>query len=216
EVRRPSAELRPRLHLPLVLEGRLFRAQHLAHRVPRYPQLPRHLPDRLALQKVLAPYPTDRLHRQHPPRPAFCSIAGSASCSFAGGQFWTPIPPVGGSKLHAESQLPTVCTLGLPPGSEMTRRRLRRSAAEPGHRYTGRCVRMSISEVRVRWTGHFPAISMSLALCASVSGPATSRSTSIRSIIPSRVSHSLQSAAWILACRRRTVMVSSGHRLRRA
>ena len=42
----------------------------LAHCVARQLQVARDLPDRLALNEMLAPYPTDRLHNQHPPPPA--------------------------------------------------------------------------------------------------------------------------------------------------
>ena len=56
-------------------------------------------------------------------------------------------------------------------------------------------VRMSISEVSVLCIGHRSAISKSLARCCSVSDPTSSRLTSIRSTMPSRVSHSAQSTA---------------------
>jgi len=65
EIRCPSTQLRPGLDLPLILERCLPRAQNLAHRVPRHLQVAGDLLDRLALEKMLAPNPTDRLHRQH-------------------------------------------------------------------------------------------------------------------------------------------------------
>src|SRR5216683_8069901 len=67
---RPPAELRSRLDHTLILEGCLSRPQHFADRIPRYVQVTRDLFDRLALDKVLAPNPRNRLHDQHPPPPA--------------------------------------------------------------------------------------------------------------------------------------------------
>src|SRR5215467_9309431 len=54
ELGRPPPELRPRLNDPLVLERRLPRAQHLADRVTRYPEIPGDLLDGLALDEMLA------------------------------------------------------------------------------------------------------------------------------------------------------------------
>src|SRR5271169_5207132 len=108
EIRRPPAQLRSRLDVAIVLERGLARAQHLTHRIPRHPEVSGDLLDRLALNKNLAPYPTNRLHRQHPRLPSFRK-AGSASRSPGRGQFWTPIPPVWGSTLHAETQVAQWC-----------------------------------------------------------------------------------------------------------
>jgi hypothetical protein len=66
----PSSQLRPRLDNTLVLEGGLARPQHLPDRVPRYLQVPGDLLDRLALDEVLASYPGNCLHDQHPRPPA--------------------------------------------------------------------------------------------------------------------------------------------------
>jgi len=52
-----------------------------------------------------------------------------------------------------------------------------------------------ISEVSVRCTGHLSAISINLDRCSAVSWPVILISRSIRSIFPSLVSHSAQSAA---------------------
>ena len=52
---------------------------------------------------MLAPYPADRLHNQHPPPPAQ-NQSGQPNRTRLGGQFWTPIPRLRGSKLHAETQ----------------------------------------------------------------------------------------------------------------
>jgi hypothetical protein len=60
------------------------------------------------------------------------------------------------------------------------------------------------------------AISSSRARCSASSVPLSASSTSIRSIRPSRVSHSAQSVAWILLWERRTSTAVSGHCLRRA
>ena len=68
----PSSEFRARLHLTLVRKRRLVRAQDLTNRIAGQPQVACDLLDRLAVNEVLAPYPTDRLHNQHPPPPASC------------------------------------------------------------------------------------------------------------------------------------------------
>src|SRR5690606_34636966 len=70
EFRRPSSKLGPRLHLTLILERSLSGSQHLPDRVPRHLQVTGDLLDRLALDEVLAPYPRNRLHDQHPRPPA--------------------------------------------------------------------------------------------------------------------------------------------------
>src|SRR5438477_9465438 len=57
ELGRPPPQLRPRLNVTLVLERCLPRPQYLADRVPGHLQIPGNLPDRLALDKVLAPNP---------------------------------------------------------------------------------------------------------------------------------------------------------------
>src|SRR4029077_3691531 len=67
----PSSELRSRLDLTLVFEGRLARPQNLADRIPGYPRVPGNLLDRLAFEKMLTPNPPDRLHRQHSPTACF-------------------------------------------------------------------------------------------------------------------------------------------------
>src|SRR5208282_3110263 len=67
---RPRPELRPRLDLAVIRKRRLPRPQDPPHRVARQMQGPRDLLDRLPLAQMLAPYPTDRLHNQHPPPPA--------------------------------------------------------------------------------------------------------------------------------------------------
>src|SRR5271166_2357326 len=56
--------------LAFIGERRLPRPQDPPHRVARQMQGPRDLLDRLPLAQMLAPYPTDRLHNQHPPPPA--------------------------------------------------------------------------------------------------------------------------------------------------
>src|SRR5208282_3869311 len=67
---RPRPELRPRLDLAVIRKRRLPRPQDPSHRIARQMQAPRDLLDRLPLAQMLAPYPTDRLHNQHPPPPA--------------------------------------------------------------------------------------------------------------------------------------------------
>src|SRR5205807_692073 len=96
------AQLRPRQDLPLVDKRRPSRPQDLAHRVPRHPQIPRNLSNRLAFEKMLPPNPANRLHRQHASPARSESEASSATDQDSGGQFWTPIPQLRGSKLHAE------------------------------------------------------------------------------------------------------------------
>ena len=68
----PSSEFRARLHLTLIRKRRLVRSQDLTNRVAGQPQVACDLLDRLAVNEVLTPYPTDRLHNQHPPPPASC------------------------------------------------------------------------------------------------------------------------------------------------
>ena len=102
ELSRPSPQLRPRLDGPLVLERRLTRPQYLANRVPGHPEVPGDLPDRLALDEVLAPNPRNRLHDQHSLTTRFESKREACNGHTSGGQFWTPIPRLRGSILHAE------------------------------------------------------------------------------------------------------------------
>jgi hypothetical protein len=64
--------------------------------VPGHLQIPRDLPDRLALDVMLAPNPADRLHCQHSPHHSLRIKASSASGQHSGGQFWTPIPRLRG------------------------------------------------------------------------------------------------------------------------
>ena len=59
---------------------------------------------------------------------------------------------------------------------------------------------MRISEVRVRCTGHLSAISISFLRCSASSAPSIAITRSNWSSIPTRVSHSAQSSAWILLC----------------
>ncbi len=75
---------------------------------------------------------------------------------------------------------------------------------------------MLISEVSVRCTGHLLAISSSRERCSALKGPSNRTSRSILSSMPSRVSHSEQSAAYIFECRSQTVTLSNGQFLFRA
>jgi hypothetical protein len=87
---RPRPELRPRLDLAVIRKRCLPRSQDPPHSVARQMQGPRDLLDRLPLAQMLAPYPSDRLHNQHPPPPA-------------PRQSRQPIKPrIGGSILHAD------------------------------------------------------------------------------------------------------------------
>src|SRR5260370_23987335 len=52
---------------------------------------------------MLASYPANRLHNQHPPPPT-SNRSRQPTGHNSGGQFWTPIPKLRGSKLHAETQ----------------------------------------------------------------------------------------------------------------
>src|SRR5438094_867962 len=105
ELGRPPAQLRPRLDVPVVRERRRPRPHHLADRIPRHAEIPSDLLDRLALEKIFTPNPANRLHRQHPPLPASDPTRAAHHASWQGGQLWTPIPPIRGSRLHAETQL---------------------------------------------------------------------------------------------------------------
>jgi len=62
----PGADLRLGLGGPLVAELRLLRADDLAHRPPRNPQLADNRLDRLPLNEIGATDLRDRLHNQHP------------------------------------------------------------------------------------------------------------------------------------------------------
>ena len=64
---RPRPELRPRLDLAVIGKRRLPRPQDPSHRIARQMRAPRDLLDRLPLAQMLPPYPSDRLHNQHPP-----------------------------------------------------------------------------------------------------------------------------------------------------
>src|SRR5207244_10239327 len=100
---RPPAQLRARLDVPVVRERRRPRPHHLADRIPRHAEIPSDLLDRLALEKIFTPNPANRLHRQHPPLPASDPTRAAHHASWQGGQLWTPIPPIRGSRLHAET-----------------------------------------------------------------------------------------------------------------
>src|SRR6516165_9059647 len=69
EIGLPPSQPGPRLDLPLVRKRCLPRAQDLADRIARDLQVTGDLLDRLALDQMLAPYPADRLHNQHPRHP---------------------------------------------------------------------------------------------------------------------------------------------------
>ena len=87
---RPRPELRPRLDLAVIGKRRLPRPQDPPHRVARQMQGPRDLLDRLPLAQMLAPYPTNRLHNQHPLPPASRQSRQTTK------------PEIGGSILHAD------------------------------------------------------------------------------------------------------------------
>src|SRR5207245_2988421 len=91
------------LDVPVVPERRRPRPPHLADRIPRHAEIPSDLLDRLALEKIFTPNPANRLHRQHPPLPASDPTRAAHHASWQGGQLWTPIPPIRGSRLHAET-----------------------------------------------------------------------------------------------------------------
>ena len=76
----PGPDLRLGLRAALVGELRLLRADHLAHRLPRHPQLAADRLDRLPLDEISAADLRDRLHNQHP------DISSRATS----GALWTP------------------------------------------------------------------------------------------------------------------------------
>jgi hypothetical protein len=84
-------------------DASLVRPQDLANRIAGQSQIASDLFDRFALNKVLAPYPSDRLHNQHPPPPA-SRQSGQPNKPIIGGSIWTPIPRLRGSLFHAGSQ----------------------------------------------------------------------------------------------------------------
>src|SRR5205085_7949349 len=74
------------------------------------------------------------------------------------------------------------------------RAKLRDGGSLDGIGFVHLCISlMLISDLSVRWTGHFPATSISFALCSGVREPINSTSTSILSSIPSLVRPSSQS-----------------------
>ena len=99
----PWTDLRLRLDGALV--GMLGRtgSDHLAHRVPRDPQLPADLLDRLFVLKIRPPDLRNRLHNQHP---TLCSpmISGGIIHISVRGSFLDADHPATGSILHACSQ----------------------------------------------------------------------------------------------------------------
>ncbi len=92
EISAPIFELRRQLNLAIVGKRRLLRAKDLANRVPRNPQVPGDLLDRLALEEMLPPDPADRLHNDNPNHP-LSTRAGRL-----------PELRLRGSILHAETQ----------------------------------------------------------------------------------------------------------------
>ena len=98
----PAPELRSRLDLAFVGELRRSRAQHLAHRdtcSSRTISLidrPRTKYSRRIRAIVSTPF--------IPQPPITIQDGQSARHANSGGQFWTPIPRLRGSKLHADSQ----------------------------------------------------------------------------------------------------------------
>ena len=66
QVGTPRINLWPRLRRTVIAELRRTRPHHLAHRVPRYPQLTADLLDRLHLDKLRPPDLLNRFHNQHP------------------------------------------------------------------------------------------------------------------------------------------------------
>src|SRR5208283_1150365 len=70
DVDQPGLRIEPFIFAVYAAQRRLPRPQDPPHRVARQMQAPRDLLDRLPLAQMLAPYPTDRLHNQHPPPPA--------------------------------------------------------------------------------------------------------------------------------------------------
>ena len=71
-------------------------------------------------------------------------------------------------------------------------------------------IRMLISGMRVRCTGHLLAISSGRECCSVFKDPSNCTSGSILSSMPSLVSHSEQSAAYVFECRSQTLTGSSG------
>ena len=86
----------------LILKRRAPGAQHVMDRVPRHLQIPGDLLDRLALDEVFAPNPRNRFHDQHPLTTRFEPKREACNGHTSGGHFWTPIPRLRGSKLHAD------------------------------------------------------------------------------------------------------------------
>jgi hypothetical protein len=108
---------------------------------------------------MLAPYPADRLHNQHPPPPAR-NKAGSPAVQDSGGQFWTPIPRLRGqictpkhTRKSTNSSAPSARALHMPlPSSVWSRDSSRYPKTPPA----SACPRSDCSpqETRVRRFSH--------------------------------------------------------------
>ena len=103
------ADERPQLRMRLLptLVGELGRSRpdHLAHHLPRHPQVARDRLDALAPAEMLPPDPCNRLHHQHPPSPTDRSPDRHCSPPLGWGPYSTPITPYPGSFLHADPHL---------------------------------------------------------------------------------------------------------------
>ena len=97
----PLPELRARLDFTLVFEGRLTRPQHFGDRVPRHPQVPRDLLDRLALKKCSRRIRPIVSTVSIPPPPA-SNQSEQRIRPIRRGAILHADPPAQGVKLHAE------------------------------------------------------------------------------------------------------------------
>jgi len=114
EHRLELADVRPEPWQRLILAniaplGRLLplaRPHDAAHRIARQLQLSRDRLDLASLHEVGAPYPADRVHRDHPPLAPCRRTHEETSATTRGwGQNCAPITPKQGSNLHAAAQV---------------------------------------------------------------------------------------------------------------
>lgn len=111
--------------LPVVLEQGLPGSQHLADRVPRHPQVPDDLLDRLALEEMLAPNPANRVHCQHSPTTHFEPKREAHQAEWEGGNFERRYPRLRGQNCTPNNSRNQTCGPGQSAKDRQARRQFR-------------------------------------------------------------------------------------------
>src|SRR5215472_11288014 len=96
-----SPQSRLRLNPPLVAKLDRRTPDHLAHRLPRDPQLANDLADRLFIDPERPPDPANRFHRHHPRPRSPKHNQGEHLTIPRVGRYWMLITPRAGSLFHA-------------------------------------------------------------------------------------------------------------------